>query len=109
MKLTCKLCVISFSLAQIFLTSASIAAEQFVGDRPTAPVTHNTIHRSSNPAALYAGASNRSIRNVALKPNKLVYRKNGRLVIQQASYLGSSPYIYTPSGFGQRSTFRIRG
>lgn len=39
---------------------------------------------------------------------RIVTRVNGRLVIRQASLLGSAPHICSPSGFGKRSSCEYR-
>jgi hypothetical protein len=44
----------------------------------------------------------------AYAPGVVIRRVNNRLMITQVTYLGRSPFLCTPSGFGQKSTCRPR-
>jgi hypothetical protein len=63
-------------------------------------------HRMATPDV--AKPRERATRAVYAPTARIAQRINGRIVVNQVSFLGSSPYICSPSGFGRTSSCRDR-
>jgi len=90
------------------VTAAEMSVVHAMGADGIADTRISTLERRGVSAWKHRSGHDGRLLKASYAPGVIARRVNGHLVITQAAYPGRSPFLCTPSGFGQTSTCRPR-